>query len=105
MIHIISYIAIIVLLSIIIKKQIMSQEILDELIAKANTANEKADATMNSLSAIREDITDIKNSLPTVGGLSPDEVAALRTKLEETVSKNTGVAEAAAALDAENPEV
>lgn len=66
----------------------MSKEILDQLTAKA-------DALETSLSNIREDITDIKNSLPAEGGLTAEEVATLSAKLD-------GLVNTADTLDKEN---
>ena len=73
---------------IIYKLKIMSQEILNQLTAKA-------DALETSLSNIREDITDIKNSLPAEGGLTAEEVATLSAKLD-------GLVNTADTLDKEN---
>jgi ABC-type transporter Mla subunit MlaD len=66
----------------------MSQEILDSL-------NAKADAAAASLTNIKTDITKIKESLPTEGGLTADEVAQLSAKLDAVVSQ-------ADSLDKEN---
>lgn len=75
-------------LSVILKKVTMSQEILTELQGKVDDAN-------TSLINIRADIQKIKDTLPAEGGLTADEVATLRTSLDNLAS-------GAAALDAEN---
>jgi predicted nucleic acid-binding Zn-ribbon protein len=58
----------------------MSQEILDQLTAKVN-------AVTTSLANIKDDITRIKDSLPTSGGLTEAEVADLSAKLDAAVSQ------------------
>lgn len=63
---------------------------------QSDAMNKKVDDLSSSVKSIRQDITDIKNSLPASGGLSADEVAALSTKLD-------AVASDAAELDSENP--
>lgn len=72
----------------LIKITTMSQETLDALMAKAESAT-------TSLINIRQDIADIKASLPTEGGLTAEEVAQLAAKLD-TLSGD------AAQLDSEN---
>ena len=56
----------------------------------------KLDGINSAVTNIRQDISDIKASLPAAGGLTADEVAALDARL-------TSVLAAAQALDAENP--
>lgn len=64
--------------------------------AVSDALNAKVDALAASVKNIRQDIADIKASLPTDGGMSADEVAALSAKLDGVVSD-------AAELDSENP--
>lgn len=66
----------------------MSQETLDQLTAKVN-------AVTTSLTNIKDDITRIKEGLPTSGGLTEAEVSALSAQLDAAVS-------AADSLDKEN---
>lgn len=66
----------------------MSQEILDQLTGKVS-------AVTTSLTNIKDDITRIKDSLPTSGGLTEAEVAALSSQLDAAVT-------AADTLDKEN---
>lgn len=56
----------------------------------------KVGLIQTALTSIRADITAIKNSLPTSGGLTADEVAQLSAKLDAAVSD-------AQELDGENP--
>lgn len=70
----------------------MSQETLDQLTGKVS-------AVTTSLTNIKDDITRIKDSLPTSGGLTEAEVAALSSQLDAAVTS-------ADTLDKENePEV
>lgn len=64
--------------------------------AVTDALNAKIDAITASVAAIRQDIADIKAGLPTSGGMSADEVAALSARLDTLA---TTVAE----LDSENP--
>lgn len=72
------FIATTALLLIIIKKISMSQETLDQLTGKVS-------AVTTSLTNIKDDITRIKDSLPTSGGLTEAEVAALSSQLDAAV--------------------
>ena len=64
--------------------------------AQSDALNAKVDALASALTNIRADITAIKNSLPTSGGLTADEVTALSAKLDAVVTD-------AQELDTENP--
>lgn len=55
----------------------------------------QVDQVVSSLTNIKDDITRIKENLPTDGGLTADEVATLRADLTAAVDK-------AVALDQEN---
>lgn len=59
----------------ILKLLEMSKEILDQLMAKVDQAN-------TSLTNIRADIIRIKDSLPTTGGLTAEEVTVLAGRLD-----------------------
>ena len=56
----------------------------------------KAQAILNGIAEVRQDITDIKNSLPSEGSMSAADVAEVSAKLDEVVSTITSLA-------AENP--
>lgn len=66
--------------------------------AVSDAINAKVDLLSGALKDIRQDITDIKAGLPTDGGMTADEVAALSAKLDGVVSD-------AQELDGENPAV
>lgn len=80
----------------------MGQEQLDALNAKIDTQEQKIDVLTTVTGNIREDITRIKEGLPTSGGLTEAEVGALSTRLDTLGQKtDTAIAEVQA-LDQEN---
>ncbi len=86
----------------ILKQQKMAQETLDQLLAKV-TAQETSIASLTtSVSNIAADIQRIKDSLPTEGGLTAEEVAALSARLDEASTAAAGAATQADTLDKEN---
>lgn len=82
----------------------MSQQTLDQLLAKLNEQEAAIDSIATSVTNIDADIDVIKENLPTSGGLTEAEVATLSAALDNVKTKTTAVKDAVAALDAENPE-
>lgn len=80
----------------------MADETLQELKALAQRASAGMDQANTSLANIKEDITRIKDGLPTAGGLTADEVAQLKVDLEGAAGKAEATAASADALDKEN---
>lgn len=87
----------------ILKLQIMSDQNLQELLAKVLNLEQSGIATAESLTNIAADITAIKEGLPATGGLTEEEVSTLRSSLTKAETAITNAKNAAASLDAENP--
>lgn len=68
----------------------------ENTMALADDLNTKVDALSSTIDNIRQDIADIKASIPVAGGLTEAEAQALGAKLDAVVQK-------ASDLDAENP--
>lgn len=86
-----------------IRKLLSHQKfIIEQLLEIKNQQNQMAqelnalvDRLETALTNIRQDIQDIKNGLPSQGGLTPEQTEALKSRLQTVVS-------GAEALDAEN---
>lgn len=89
-------------ISKILKTVTMSQEILQELQAKADAATTSLNQANTSLQNISADIQRIKDTLPAEGGLTAEEVEQLRASLDGVVNTAASNAAAADALDKEN---
>lgn len=84
-------------------REIRIMAVIDDLTTKLAGISTKADGIQASVTAVRGDIADIKNGLPTAGGLTAAEVATLSTALDALGTKVDAVATDAAELDSENP--
>lgn len=74
-----------------------------EINAKLDAAAVREDATQAALVGIRQDIADLKASIPTSGGATQAELDALGAKVDALGAKVDQTATDAQALDAENP--
>jgi len=76
---------------------------IDDINAKLENLNAQQDLTVAALSNIRQDIADLKASIPTSGGLSEAQTQDVLAKLTALETKVSNTAADAQALDAENP--
>lgn len=75
----------------------------DEISAKLDAAAAREIETQTALAAIRQDIADIKASIPTSGGATQEQLDALGAKVDALGAAVDATATAAQALDSENP--
>lgn len=96
------FIATTALLLITIKKISMANESLQELLDRIGALEQGGVQTAQSLTNIAADITRIKDSLPTSGGIDAAGVEQLRTKLTNAETAINAAQSQAAGLDLEN---